>query len=112
MRAIKLFSLLIFLFAVSGGRAHAPVSHKEKKAGINPAGKHIACKVAPEREDEDSPLRKKRKTRGIEVDVLHIHTIFLVQNFTHRSHRIVTLGKCYSSFLYCVGPKRGPPFVS
>ena len=109
MRTIKLTSLLIFLIAFLGGKAHSPVFSKDKFSKTEKTEKFLVSSISQENPTDDSPLTRKRRSRGIEVDVPQIADVSFVQYYSYTPVNPVWIQEIYSCTEYFVHETRGPP---
>lgn len=110
MRFLKLLVPVFVLIAFVGGKAHGSAIHKTLKTKhFVSTGTLLDQKVDPENADGDSPAKRKRRQRGITVDIPQVATILFQRTCTFRTYEPATITGAYSSLLFCIGLKRGPP---
>lgn len=113
MRDLKLTYFWVFLIVFLSGKAHSVISpfltntiHKHQQKEFKPAQKIIS-----DTGDENSPAKRKIKKRGLPRAVPEIENITFISVLIHKTFNPVYTETFYTSFLYCVSQKRGPPFA-
>lgn len=103
-----LWVLLVFFL---GGKMHTAVAgdmgaifHKEHKKEIK-----AAQKIAADTSDENCPKKRKIKKRGLTGTVPQIQGLAVLRVLIYKTFNPVCKESFYTSFLYCVCHKRGPP---
>jgi len=113
MRLIKLLVFWAFILSVSlYGKAQL-LSHKAEIAQKVSAKEKIFLKITKgfsEGKQNKSPiLKRKIKSRGVEVGVPQISSLSFQQVCSYNDFLPSPVQNTNSSFLYCVDRKRGPP---
>lgn len=111
MRVLKFSYLWVFLIVFLNGKIHAAIKTLDFKKEIithslDSKGDQIFKQEQP---NDDSPLKQKRRARGVEVAVPAISNVSFDQSFTYSVFKIFWVNNYYTSLLYNVDLKRGPP---
>lgn len=111
MRILKLTYFWVFLIVFINGKAHSDLKFFEPKKAVvaKSADSKVCNSITQETPDDDSPSKRKRKPRGIEVAVPHISNISFEQSYTYQPFEPLWIERIYSFIEYHIHGKRGPP---
>lgn len=113
MRNIKIGYLLILLIFFLNGVTRSIGSPHNSYIFSKQSQKDLKVKSKSSTDacDEKIITVRKRKLRGVEVIGVQISDIIFVGVFTYPNVNPVYSETVYTSFRYCVNPKRGPPLA-
>lgn len=110
MRVLKFSYLWVFLIVFLNGKIDAAIKIFDvKKSVITHSLDSKGDQIFKQEQPDDAPVKRKRRARGVEVAVPVISTVSFVQPFTYSVFKIFRVDNHYTSFLYNVDLKRGPP---
>lgn len=104
--------LWAFLFLFISGKMHS-INSFESKTFSKHQQKEIknAQEITGNTGDENSPIKRKIKKRGLPTAVPQIEDIPFLNVLIYKKFRPGYTEDVSTSFLYCVSLKRGPPLV-
>ena len=111
MRAFKFLSIFIFLAVFINSKADAPTRDFEGRKDHSSKIIKDDQKINTDDQDDDSAHKRKLRPRGTEVDVPQISEVSFEHPFIYEVFKPLFIEKSYSSFLYCIPLKRGPPLA-
>jgi hypothetical protein len=111
MRVFRFAYIWVLLIAFVSSKAHFSytVGESKKNSLADTKECNISKKISHDIPDGDSPVKRKRKLRGVEVSVPHISDISFAQHYAFRESKPLSLENTYSFSEYYVNGERGPP---
>jgi hypothetical protein len=113
VRGYVLIKSVLFLFILGAFAALSrhSIVQPDLKSYKNKLGYSVVKKVAASDHNELPKVKRKYKSKGVEVPVPNITVADLQRFYTYKSFSIPKLRSTSAVFLYCAQLKRGPPAV-
>ncbi len=105
---------VLFIFFLSG-KVDSAISPVKVNAFLTEHKKELkkefktSQKITGDTGDESCPKKRKIKKRGLSGTVPQIQDITFLSVVVHKTFKSYNTVSSYTSFLYCVSLKRGPP---
>jgi hypothetical protein len=111
MRSLKFSYLWVFLILFLHGKVQGALKTIDLKKALvtHSIDSNDDQFFKQDQPDDDSPAKRKRRARGVEVAVPVISAVSFDQPFTYSVFKTLWIDDIYISFLYNVDLKRGPP---